>query len=198
MAKRMEEAGLKIPLLIGGATTSKMHTAVKIEPQYSGPVVYVLDASRSVPVVQSLLDAKQKDDFIADVRQAQSSYQLASCWLPGSQPACLLVRPAPRRDLAGAGVQYCRTASTSALLNNTPAPSPFSPSCPHALLFPPVLLQGAVRGDAGGVLRRPGGSQVRHPAGGAEEGAQGGLERAAERPRQAPSAGHQDVAGLPH
>jgi hypothetical protein len=73
VAKRMEEAGLKIPLLIGGATTSKMHTAVKIEPQYSGPVVYVLDASRSVPVVQSLLDAKQKDDFIADVRQVASS-----------------------------------------------------------------------------------------------------------------------------
>jgi 5-methyltetrahydrofolate--homocysteine methyltransferase len=42
----MEERGLKLPLLIGGATTSKMHTAVKIEPQYSGPVVYVLDASR--------------------------------------------------------------------------------------------------------------------------------------------------------
>ncbi|KAI3432427.1 hypothetical protein D9Q98_003981 [Chlorella vulgaris] len=70
VARKMEERGMKTPLLIGGATTSKMHTAVKIALQYSGPVVYVLDASRSVPVVQSLLDAKQKDEFIEDIRQA--------------------------------------------------------------------------------------------------------------------------------
>lgn len=63
---------MKTPLLIGGATTSKMHTAVKIALQYSGPVVYVLDASRSVPVVQSLLDAKQKDEFIEDIREQYS------------------------------------------------------------------------------------------------------------------------------
>uniref|UniRef100_A0A1D2A7V4 methionine synthase n=1 Tax=Auxenochlorella protothecoides TaxID=3075 RepID=A0A1D2A7V4_AUXPR len=69
VAKRMEERGLKLPLLIGGATTSKMHTAVKIEPQYSGPVVYVLDASRSVPVVQSLLDVRAKAEFAVDVRE---------------------------------------------------------------------------------------------------------------------------------
>ena len=51
-AKQFERAGLKIPILIGGATTSKMHTAVKIEPFYKGgPVVHVLDASRSVVVV---------------------------------------------------------------------------------------------------------------------------------------------------
>ena len=68
VAKRMEERGLRLPLLIGGATTSKMHTAVKIEPQYSGPVVYVLDASRSVPVAQSLLDARQKEEFVEDIR----------------------------------------------------------------------------------------------------------------------------------
>ena len=69
VARRMDERGLRLPLLIGGATTSKMHTAVKIEPQYPGPVVYVLDASRSVPVAQSLLDPRQKDDFAADVRE---------------------------------------------------------------------------------------------------------------------------------
>ena len=68
VAKKMEERGLTLPLLIGGATTSKMHTAVKIAPQYSGPVVYVLDASRSVPVAQSLLDAKQHDEFVEDIR----------------------------------------------------------------------------------------------------------------------------------
>ena len=69
VAKRMEERGLKLPLLIGGATTSKMHTAVKIAPQYSGPVVYVLDASRSVPVAQALLDPNRKFEFVEDVRE---------------------------------------------------------------------------------------------------------------------------------
>ncbi len=54
VAKEMEHAGLKIPLLIGGATTSRIHTAVKIEPHYSGPVVHVMDASRSVPVTSAL------------------------------------------------------------------------------------------------------------------------------------------------
>lgn len=55
VAKKMEERGMTTPLLVGGATTSKMHTAVKITPVYSGPVVHVLDASRSVPVVQARL-----------------------------------------------------------------------------------------------------------------------------------------------
>jgi len=68
VAKKMEDRQMKTPLLIGGATTSKMHTAVKIAPQYSGSVVYVLDASRSVPVVQSLLDPNAKEDFAEDIR----------------------------------------------------------------------------------------------------------------------------------
>mmetsp|Transcript_25795 Transcript_25795/g.81906 ORF Transcript_25795/g.81906 Transcript_25795/m.81906 type:complete len:1328 (+) Transcript_25795:851-4834(+) len=72
VAKEMEKAGLKIPILIGGATTSKMHTAVKIEPQYSGPTVYVLDASRSVPVVQSLLDPEKTVDFCDDIKETYS------------------------------------------------------------------------------------------------------------------------------
>ncbi len=55
VAREMERAGLQLPLLIGGATTSQMHTAVKIAPQYSGPTIHVLDASRSVPVVNALL-----------------------------------------------------------------------------------------------------------------------------------------------
>jgi 5-methyltetrahydrofolate--homocysteine methyltransferase len=55
VAKEMEREGMKIPLLIGGATTSKKHTAVKIEPEYGAPVVHVLDASRAVGVAQSLL-----------------------------------------------------------------------------------------------------------------------------------------------
>lgn len=71
VAKKMEERGLKVPLLIGGATTSKMHTAVKIAPAYSGAVVHVLDASRSVPVVQALVDKnhKQRQEFIEEVAE---------------------------------------------------------------------------------------------------------------------------------
>ena len=69
VAKMMEKRGMKVPLLIGGATTSRMHTAVKIGPQYSGTVVYVLDASRSVPVAQSLLDPKSSADFCEDVKE---------------------------------------------------------------------------------------------------------------------------------
>jgi 5-methyltetrahydrofolate--homocysteine methyltransferase len=68
VAKKMEERGMKIPLLIGGATTSKMHTAVKITPQYSGPCLYVLDASRSVPVCQSLMDKENVDDYTQDIK----------------------------------------------------------------------------------------------------------------------------------
>ena len=68
VAREMERAGLSLPLLIGGATTSRAHTAVKIAPNYSGPVVYVPDASRSVPVVQSLLSAEGRDRYIAEVR----------------------------------------------------------------------------------------------------------------------------------
>lgn len=60
VAKEMERMGMNIPLLIGGATTSRVHTAVKIDPNYSGPVVHVLDASKSVPVAQSLISKEQR------------------------------------------------------------------------------------------------------------------------------------------
>ncbi len=65
VAKEMERQGFKIPLLIGGATTSKVHTAVKISPAYSGTTIHVLDASRSVPVVSSLLNENKniKEEF---------------------------------------------------------------------------------------------------------------------------------------
>ena len=69
VAKSLEEQNMKIPLLIGGATTSKIHTAVKIEPHYSAPVIHVLDASRSVPVVSNLLNKKAKDAFVQEIRE---------------------------------------------------------------------------------------------------------------------------------
>lgn len=67
VAKEMEKRGLKIPLLIGGATTSRIHTAVKIAPNYSQPVIHVLDASRSVPVVSKLINPELKDAFINEI-----------------------------------------------------------------------------------------------------------------------------------
>jgi 5-methyltetrahydrofolate--homocysteine methyltransferase len=68
VAREMERGGFKLPLLIGGATTSRAHTAVKIAQNYSGPVVYVPDASRSVQVVQSLLSEGSREAYVAQVR----------------------------------------------------------------------------------------------------------------------------------
>jgi 5-methyltetrahydrofolate--homocysteine methyltransferase len=68
VAREMEREGFTIPLLIGGATTSRVHTAVKIAPHYSGVTVYVPDASRSVSVASSLLSAELKDAYVAEVR----------------------------------------------------------------------------------------------------------------------------------
>ncbi len=68
VAKEMERQGFKLPLLIGGATTSRAHTAVKIAPHYSEPVVHVLDASRAVPVTTSLLSDDGKAEFVAQHR----------------------------------------------------------------------------------------------------------------------------------
>ncbi len=68
-AAEMERQGLDIPLLIGGATTSRAHTAVKVDPKYHGPVVWVKDASRSVPVAAALLSDEQRPAFLADVTE---------------------------------------------------------------------------------------------------------------------------------
>lgn len=64
VARDMEEANMEIPLLIGGATTSKPHTALKIDPEYSGPVVHIKDASRTTGVVRTLMSDKTRDDFL--------------------------------------------------------------------------------------------------------------------------------------
>jgi 5-methyltetrahydrofolate--homocysteine methyltransferase len=68
VAKEMERQGFKLPLLVGGATTSRAHTAVKVAPHYSEPVVHVLDASRAVPVTTSLLSDDGKEAFVAQHR----------------------------------------------------------------------------------------------------------------------------------
>jgi 5-methyltetrahydrofolate--homocysteine methyltransferase len=69
VAKEMERLGFDIPLMIGGATTSRAHTAVRIEPNYSGSTVYVTDASRAVGVAGSLLSDDLREDFLAKIRQ---------------------------------------------------------------------------------------------------------------------------------
>jgi len=68
VAKEMKRRGMNLPLLIGGATTSRIHTAVKIAPQYDNGVVHVLDASRSVTVVSSLLNKEVKKDFLKGIK----------------------------------------------------------------------------------------------------------------------------------
>ncbi|MBH0539839.1 methionine synthase [Salmonella enterica] len=76
VAKEMERQGFTIPLLIGGATTSKAHTAVKIEQNYSGPTVYVQNASRTVGVVAALLSDNQRDDFVARTRKEYETVRI--------------------------------------------------------------------------------------------------------------------------
>jgi len=68
VASEMKRRGMSIPLLIGGATTSRAHTAVKIDPQYDAPVVWVKDASRSVPTAAALLSPVGREKLVADVR----------------------------------------------------------------------------------------------------------------------------------
>ena len=67
VAAEMEKAGLKVPILIGGATTSKIHTAVKIAPNYSGAVIHVKDASVNTHVVAQLMSAKNQVDYKAGI-----------------------------------------------------------------------------------------------------------------------------------
>jgi 5-methyltetrahydrofolate--homocysteine methyltransferase len=68
VASEMQRQGFTMPLLIGGATTSRAHTAVKVDPRYDGAVVWVKDASRSVPVTAALLDDRQRDRLLVDVQ----------------------------------------------------------------------------------------------------------------------------------
>lgn len=92
VAREMKRQGFEIPLLIGGATTSRMHTAVKIAPEFDRGVVHVLDASRSVTVVGSLLSAEQKPDFLrtigAEYRKLKEDFtnkKTAKQYLPFAQ-----------------------------------------------------------------------------------------------------------------
>ena len=110
VAREMERQGFKLPLLIGGATTSRAHTAVKIAPHYSEPVVHVLDASRAVPVTTSLLSDDGKPAFVAKHRSDYEALRKAHA-SPRQKLAAARDRARPahadrvaRRRPAGAGV----------------------------------------------------------------------------------------------
>jgi len=89
VAKEMQHEGMDLPLMIGGATTSRIHTAVKIDPVYDGPVIHVLDASRSVPVASEFINQETRGDFKIRVkqeyiklRQDHESRQLEKNYIP--------------------------------------------------------------------------------------------------------------------
>ncbi|MDZ7897338.1 MAG: methionine synthase [Arcicella sp.] len=77
VAKEMERQGFTIPLLIGGATTSRIHTAVKIDPHYSGPVIHVLDASKSVPVAGRLMQNEQtQQEIFTEIKESYAQLRI--------------------------------------------------------------------------------------------------------------------------
>jgi 5-methyltetrahydrofolate--homocysteine methyltransferase len=94
VAREMERTGFKVPLLIGGATTSRAHTAVKVAQHYSEPVVHVLDASRAVPVVSSLLSKDGKAPFVKQLREDYEKLRLSH----GNQQVKLLSLAAARAN----------------------------------------------------------------------------------------------------
>jgi 5-methyltetrahydrofolate--homocysteine methyltransferase len=86
VAREMEREGFELPLLIGGATTSRAHTAIKIAPQYSGPVIHVLDASRAVGVVGGLMNEEMKATLDRDNRALQAQLRERHAASRGQQP----------------------------------------------------------------------------------------------------------------
>ncbi|GGA62480.1 hypothetical protein GCM10011507_12530 [Edaphobacter acidisoli] len=98
VAREMERQGFKLPLLIGGATTSRRHTAIKIAPHYSEPVVHVLDASRAVPVATSLLSDEGKAEFVAQHRAEYEALRKAHA-APAQQTVSLEVARSRRTPI---------------------------------------------------------------------------------------------------
>ncbi len=87
VAEEMQRAEMTMPLLIGGATTSKVHTALRIEPKYDGPVIHVVDASRAVGVASKLLSDTQRDEF---VEETAAEYEKVRAARAGKTPSVLL------------------------------------------------------------------------------------------------------------
>jgi 5-methyltetrahydrofolate--homocysteine methyltransferase len=113
VAAEMQRQGFTIPLLIGGATTSRAHTAVKVDQRYDGPVVWVKDASRSVPVTAALLHDTQREKLLADVRADYDA---------------LRARHAAKNDRPLATLEQARAARTPIVWEG------YRPPRPHLLL----------------------------------------------------------------
>ena len=96
LAAEMERQGFEIPLLLGGATTSRAHTAVKIVPQYSGPVVWVKDASRSVPTVSALLSPERRPALLAQVTADYDALRRRHQAKRNDRPLCTLTQARAR------------------------------------------------------------------------------------------------------
>ncbi len=120
VASEMQRQGFTLPLLIGGATTSRAHTAVKVDPKYDGPVVWVKDASRSVPVTAALLARDQRAKLLADVKADYDS---------------LRTRHAAKNDRPLATLADARAARTPIDVDRLPAaaPAPAAPAGPRRL-----------------------------------------------------------------
>ncbi len=117
VAEEMQRAGMTMPLLIGGATTSKVHTALKIDPAYDGPVIHVLDASRAVGVASKLLSDTQRDDYVAEVADEYTHVRDARA---GKSASVLL------------SIEEARANFYDAFLSDKPAP----PEQPGVHVFP--------------------------------------------------------------
>ncbi|HET7358141.1 MAG TPA: vitamin B12 dependent-methionine synthase activation domain-containing protein, partial [Nocardioidaceae bacterium] len=98
LAAEMERQGFEIPLLVGGATTSRAHTAVKVDPRYHGPVVWVKDASRSVPTVSSLLSDERRPALLADVEADYESIRKRHAAKHADRPILELERARANRS----------------------------------------------------------------------------------------------------
>jgi 5-methyltetrahydrofolate--homocysteine methyltransferase len=97
VAREMEREGFSIPLLIGGATTSRIHTAVKIAPAYSGPVVHVLDASRAANVAGRLMRAETRAEFVGQLRQEQDRMRAEHSGMKQQRPLLTISEARKRR-----------------------------------------------------------------------------------------------------
>ncbi|MBU7578945.1 MAG: methionine synthase [Porphyrobacter sp.] len=117
VAEEMQRAGMTMPLLIGGATTSKVHTALKIDPAYDGPVIHVLDASRAVGVASKLLSDTQRDEYVAQVEDEYTHVRDARA---GKSASVLLP------------IEEARANFYDAFLSDKPAP----PQQPGVHVFP--------------------------------------------------------------
>ncbi|MGZ5099252.1 MAG: methionine synthase [Usitatibacter sp.] len=103
VAREMQRLGFTLPLLIGGATTSRTHTAVKIEPAYSGPVVWVPDASRAVGVASSLASSEQRDKYMEEVRADYVKVREAHAKKTGQKSVTLVAARANAMKIDWAG-----------------------------------------------------------------------------------------------